>query len=60
MVRTVLTTTCFNGLIPTDVVLASRSSDALGGNLGGGMTIPLGKGRQISTSKCGTTQLIEA
>jgi hypothetical protein len=37
--------TCVNGLIPVNVVLASRSSDAGGGNIGGGITIPIGEGQ---------------
>ena len=30
-----------DGLVPSHEVIASRSSDAFGGNIGGGLTIPL-------------------
>jgi len=36
--------TCVSGLWPTNVVLASASSDAFGGNIGGGITYRLGSG----------------
>jgi hypothetical protein len=36
--------TCVNGLFPADVVLDSSSSDAFGGNVGGGVTFRLGEG----------------
>ena len=32
---------CVDGLVPSHEVIASRSSDAFGGNIGGGVTIPL-------------------
>ncbi|MGC1902796.1 MAG: outer membrane beta-barrel protein [Candidatus Acidiferrum sp.] len=32
---------CVDGLVPSHEVIASRSSDAFGGNIGGGLTIPL-------------------
>ena len=35
---------CVDGLVPSNEVIASRSSDFFGGNIGGGLTIPLGKG----------------
>lgn len=35
---------CVDGLVPGHEVIASRSSDAFGGNIGGGLTIPLGVG----------------
>jgi hypothetical protein len=35
---------CVDGLVPSNEVIASRSSDFFGGNIGGGLTIPLGEG----------------
>jgi hypothetical protein len=35
---------CVDGLVPGHEVIASRSSDAFGGNIGGGLTIPVGAG----------------
>jgi hypothetical protein len=33
---------CVNGLVPGNLVLASASSNAFGGNVGGGITYPIG------------------
>ena len=35
---------CVNGLFPADAVLASSTSDAFGGNIGGGLTYQIGGG----------------